>query len=107
MNETFPRPLVIGYLAFDRPIEANGRLGAALPTEARVSGKPVSGATVAYAADSNADKLRAWLGTDPANREKLEAWLSRNAANTSIALFLNGSQFEVLSGKAVQELGVK
>ena len=107
MNETFPRPLVIGYLAFDRPIEANGRLGAALPTEARVSGKPVSGATVEFAADSNADKLRAWLGGDPANREKLENWLSRNAANTSIALFLNGSQFEVLRSKAVQELGVK
>ena len=45
MNETFPRPLVIGYLAFDRPIQADGSLGAPLPTEARVSGEPVKAAT--------------------------------------------------------------
>src|SRR5687768_16327417 len=32
MNETFPRPLVIGYLAFDRAIDAEGRLGPPLPT---------------------------------------------------------------------------
>jgi hypothetical protein len=107
MNETFPRPLVIGYLAFDRPIEADGHLGAPLPTEARVSGEPVSGATAAYATDSNADKLRAWLGADAANRDTLTQWLSRNAANTSTAMFLNGSQFDVLRAKAVQELGVK
>jgi hypothetical protein len=107
MNETFPRPLVIGYLAFDRAIEANGRLGSPLPTEARVSGEHVSGATMAYAADSNADRLRAWLGEDDANRATLGQWLSRNAANTSIAVFLNGSQYDVLRGKAVQELGVE
>ncbi len=107
MNETFPRPLVVGYLAFDRPIEADGRLGAPLPTEARVSGEPVSGATATYATDSNADRLRAWLGENDANRATLTEWLSRNAANTSVAMFLNGSQYEVLRGKAVQELGVK
>lgn len=107
MNETFPRPLVVGYLAFDRPIEAEGRLGAPLPTEARVSGERVSGATTAYAADSNADRLRAWIGASDANRDTLTQWLSRNAAGTSIAMFLNGSQYEVLRGKAVQELGVK
>ncbi|HEY0372594.1 MAG TPA: hypothetical protein VGD79_11370 [Thermoanaerobaculia bacterium] len=107
MNETFPRPLVIGYLAFDRPIEADGRLGAPLPTEARVSGEHVSGATAVFAEDSNADKLRAWLGDDAARREALTEWLSRNAANTSIAVFLNASQFELLRAKAVQELGVK
>jgi hypothetical protein len=107
MNETFPRPLVVGYLAFDRPIEADGRLGAPLPTEARVSGEYVSSATTVYAPDTNADRLRAWLGTNQANRDTLAQWLSRNAASTSVALFLNGSQYEVLRGKAVQELGVK
>lgn len=107
MNETFPRPLVVGYLAFDRPIDADGRLGAPLPTEARVSGQPVSGATMVFAEDTNADKLRAWLGDDTARREQLTEWLSRNAANTSIAVFLNASQFELLRAKAVQELGVR
>lgn len=107
MNETFPRPLVVGYLAFDRAIEADGRLGPPLPTEARVSGEPVSEGTTTFAQDTNADKLRAWLGANPENRDTLTQWLSRNAANTTIALFLNGSQFDLLRGKAVLELGVK
>lgn len=107
MNETFPRPLVVGYLAFDRAIEADGVLGAPLPTEARVSGEPVSGATTAFATDSNADRLRAYISVSDANRDALTQWLSRNAPGTSTAMFLNGSQFDVLRGKAVQELGVK
>ena len=107
MNETFPRPLVVGYLAFDRPIEADGRLGAPLPTEARVSGEPVSGGTAIFATDTNADRLRAWMSNDDANRNALADWLSRNAANTSIPVFLNGSQFELLRAKAVQDLGVR
>lgn len=107
MNETFPRPLVIGYLGFDRAIEADGRLGPPLATEARVSGEPIQSATAVFAADTNADQLRAWLGASPENRDALTQWLTRNAPNTSIAMFLNGSQFEVLRAKAVQDLEVK
>lgn len=107
MNETFPRPLVVGYLAFDRAIEADGRLGPPLATEARVSGEPIQSATAVFATDTNADRLRAWLGASPGNRETLTSWLARNAANTSIAIFLNGSQFEALRAKAVQELEVR
>lgn len=108
MNETFPRPLVIGYLAFDRVIDSEGHLGPPLPTEARVSGEPVSAATTtSYATDSNADLLRGWISKSPANRDKLTEWLARNAANTSIATFLNGNQYETLRAKAVQELGVR
>lgn len=107
MNETFPRPLVIGYLAFDRAIDAEGRLGPPLPTEDRVTGHALPETTAVFANDSNADRLRAWLSASPANRATLTAWLSRNAANTSIALFLNGNQFETLRAKAVQELGVQ
>lgn len=107
INETFPRPLVIGYLAFDRAIDSEGRLGHPLPTEDRVSGDPVSETSATYVMDSNADRLRAWIGANPANRTTLTEWLGRNAANTSIAIFLNGSQFEALRAKATQELGVQ
>ena len=41
MNETFPRPLVIGFLAFDRTIDGDGTLGPPLPTMARVTNRPV------------------------------------------------------------------
>jgi len=104
MNETFPRPLVIGYLAFDRAITASGTLGPPLPTHARVTGQSIGASTAVFGSDSNADRLRAWL--TPGNRKTLEAWLAKNAAATSVAVFLNGSQFELLRAKAVQELGV-
>lgn len=104
MNETFPRPLVVGYLAFDRAISAAGQLGPPLPTHARVTGETVSATTAAYGADPSSDRLRAWLTTE--NRVRLNAWLAKNAANTSVATFLNGKQYELLRTKAVQELEV-
>jgi hypothetical protein len=107
MNETFPRPLVIGFLAFDRPIGSDGSLGPPLSTHARVTGQRVSTGTFVFETDANADKLRAWLQSDPGNRQKLNDWLDKNAANTSIAAFLNGSQFNLLRAKALQDLGVR
>lgn len=107
INETFPRPLVVGYLGFDRPINADGTLGPAIPTHARVTGQPTADATATFGTDGSADVLRGWLDADAGNRAKLTDWLSQNAANTSITLFLNGSQFNVLRAKAVQELGIQ
>lgn len=107
MNETFPRPLVVGYLAFDRPIEADGHLGPPLPTQARVEGEHVTPGVAVYGSDANADLLRTWMNDDPANRQKLSDWLKKNAGNTSIATFLNSDQYTVLRTKAVQELGVQ
>ena len=37
---------------------------------------------------------------------RLNDWLATNAANTSIATFLNGTQYVILRAKAVQDLGV-
>jgi len=107
MNETFPRPLVIGYLAFDRPIEADGRLGPPMPTQARVEGRHVSVGTAFYGSDAKAEELRTWMNANAANRQRLTDWLQKNAANTSIATFLNADQYAVLRAKAVQELGVQ
>ena len=42
MSETFPRPLVIGYVGFDLPILAGGRIGGAISTLAQLSGRPVA-----------------------------------------------------------------
>jgi hypothetical protein len=107
MNETFPRPLVVGFLAFDRPIESDGRLGPPLPTQARVEGKHVSAGVAVYGSDAKAEILRNWVNGDPDNRRKLDDWLRKNAGNTSIATFLNGDQYKVMRAKAVQDLGVQ
>ena len=107
MNETFPRPLVIGYLGFDLPINADGRLGPPLPTHARVTGQQVSEGTAIYGADSNSDALRAWIDADPGNRDKLTQWLATNAAGISVTALLNGNQYNLLRAKALQDLEVQ
>lgn len=107
MNETFPRPLVIGYLAFDRAIQTDGTLGPPIPTHARVTGQKVWEGTEVYGKDNNADRLRAWMRDGPGNRARLEEWLQRNDVNASVPTFLNGNDYAQLRARAVRELGVR
>ncbi|HVG22818.1 MAG TPA: hypothetical protein VND45_01580 [Thermoanaerobaculia bacterium] len=107
MNETFPRPLVIGYLGFDLPIEQDGRLGPPIPTHARVTGQQVSSGTAVFGSDTNAARLREWLESDPTNRARLNDWLLRNAPGTSVTTLLNGSQYNLLRAKALQDLEIQ
>jgi hypothetical protein len=85
MNETFPRPLVIGYLGVDLPIEPGGRLGPPVPTLARISGTRVArGKASVYAADQNSERLSAWLKGKPGNRKALSDWLTQNGYKPSL-----------------------
>lgn len=107
MNETFPRPLVIGFLAFDRPILADGHLGPPLPTHARVSGDTVhSGVVVNFGADANTTRIRSWIDADPAHREKLRDWLAASAPGVTIPVFLNSDQHRQLRANAVVALSI-
>lgn len=106
MNETFPRPLVIGFLAFDRSIEEGGILGPPLPTQARVTGGRVSAGTAVFTPDDNTTKIRAWLDADPANRQKLRTWLSANADGVGVSVFLNGESYRQLRATAVRALAI-
>jgi hypothetical protein len=107
MNETFPRPLVIGYLAFDRSIEEGGLLGPPLPTQARVTGGHVSTGTAVYGADPNTARIRTWLNADPSNRQKLRTWLDTNADGVGTALFLNGEEHRQNRANAIKALGIQ
>jgi hypothetical protein len=107
MNESFPRPLVIGYLAFDRSIEEGGILGPPLPTQARVTGDHVSSGTVVFAPDPNTARIRAWLNADPDNRQKLHTWLEANADGIGTALFLNGEEQRANRASAIKALGIQ
>ncbi len=106
MNETFPRPLVIGFLAFDRPIADGGVLGPPIPTEARVTNSNVSTGAAIFGADNNTTRIRTWLEADPANRQKLRTWLASRSADTGVAIFLNGDQFRQLRASAVSALAI-
>jgi hypothetical protein len=48
LNETFARPLVVGYLGFDIPILAGGMLGAPIPTHAALEGRVGGGGSTVF-----------------------------------------------------------
>lgn len=51
LSETFPRPLVIGYVGFDLPIQDGGRLGTPISTLAQLNAErtiPAQGSTSLY-----------------------------------------------------------
>src|SRR5262245_4689962 len=52
LNETFARPLVIGYLGFDIPILAGGKLGSPIPTHAVLEGRVGAGGSTVFEPDT-------------------------------------------------------
>jgi hypothetical protein len=54
MVETFPRPLVIGYLSIDLPIFPNGRLGIPVPTHTKINRRPINMPQATVQSDGNA-----------------------------------------------------
>ncbi len=72
--ETFPRPLVIGYIAFDLPIREDGKLGSAVSTQLQLTEASVSNA-IPYNSDEDTKKISDWLDLDEKNKETLTNWL--------------------------------
>lgn len=96
--ETFPRPLVVGYIAFDLPILKDGKLGAPVSTQLLLTGKRVStGPPISYEKDENTEKIRAWLRKKgEGNRERLKEWLKEEGTQK----WLNGHSYsKVISGE--------
>jgi hypothetical protein len=91
MDETFTKPVLIGYLGFSVPISRSELRAIATnqePTFVRGPGriqlqrtsldprardKEVS----VFGQDPNTPRIRAWLKADPANRQKLAQWLEQ------------------------------
>src|SRR5439155_17482150 len=58
LDEAFPKPLVIGYLGFDLPILADGRLGPSVPTHARLNRLRINPTRVTiFGDDQNSTKI--------------------------------------------------
>lgn len=79
MVETFPRPLALGYLAFDYRILEGGDLAAPVPTLARLESRaqpPVGKPIVYTGCDAACKQLRAWRDQDRENNtKKMSDWL--------------------------------
>jgi len=116
LNETFDRPLVIGYIAFDLPILAGGQLGAPVATLAQLDLRTANGKQapvmygepqpLLYGIDDNTPALRAW-NRDKGNHEKLIEYLAKKGlAEREIPYVLNAEKYKDLRSDIVSEFKV-
>lgn len=114
MSETFARPLVIGYIAFDRPIGRGGVLGDSVPTLQRVEkrvAEPVAPASQeasssTFNLDQNGILINWWLKT-PGNRQKLKDFLAqKNVPSDQVPNVEFGDEFAALREEIVQTFAI-
>jgi hypothetical protein len=88
LDENFPRPLVIGYLGFDFPINRDGSLGTPVATQCQLER---AGGTKKYSptASNLRDRITRWLAAD---REKhvraLTSWLARKGIDIPAGIWV-------------------
>lgn len=114
LTETFSRPIVVGYIAYDRAIGPGGILGQPRPTLQQMEGavdpapqpsqSDVS-QSAKFGADSNSTIIRTFIKVD-ANRTSLQNWLDAQKITTSIPLILNGDEFASLRQRIVDEFNL-
>jgi hypothetical protein len=112
LNETFDRPLVVGYLGFDIAVNPDGELGPRVPTfdvlkttGGLVPTNAVPGTFVEL--DANSTAIRAWLKADDSShtrREALRAWLKQHK-ESSITVWLYGGKTEEYT-EAMKDLSI-
>ena len=113
MSETFARPLVIGYLAFDRPIGAGGILGNSVPTlqrmERRVAEPPMPAQEqdgTKFGIDDTTSLIREWLKMAGA-RDRLGAFLQQKGMSPDlIPNVLLGAEFAALRKEIVNAFAI-
>jgi hypothetical protein len=102
--ERFPRPLAIGYIAFDLPILEKGELGSPLSTQSRFNRTPIipENRTV-FESDDNSVKIKQWLSkTRDENRRRLRKWLDEQGyKDQGITNIINGKGYADLRNKIV------
>lgn len=109
MVETFERPLVIGYLAFDLEINPDGSLGSPVSTHAKLSQAEINTPkAVSFAEDNNSELIQAWLDKDTANAASLKAWLNTQGfGGNSLTSIISGTNFTQLRASIVQQFNLK
>jgi hypothetical protein len=104
--EKFPRPLVIGYLAFDYEIDTNGSLKLPVPTQAALQGTPIHPAT-RWNPNEHTQLIEHWLET-PGHREALQSWLSTQGVDPSlIPNILFSDEFSSLRARIVDHFHIQ
>ena len=111
MSETFARPLVIGYIAFDRAIGPGGLLGRAVSTlqrvERRVTEPPVpTSEDTVFDIDENSELIDEWVNL-PGNRAILSQFLEKKGIPPrDIPSVTFGKQHVALRNEIVNTFGI-
>jgi hypothetical protein len=106
LDETFTRPVVIGYLAYDRQILPGGELGPPVSTLARVSGRNVLVPNLANF--DSAGLITAWYTKDETTRRPaISAWLAANFPGVDMATFISQAPYQSEHLRMIQELGIR
>jgi hypothetical protein len=103
--ETFFRPLVIGYLGFDVPIDSSGHVGPPTPTQSLLTNTPTVKSTD-FGKDAATVRIKNWLDA-PGNRDKLAQWLAaRGISREDIPSVLFDAQYASLRATIVNEFQI-
>ena len=106
LDEEFTRPVVIGYLAYDRRILPDGSLGYPVSTLLKVNGRPTVEPALAHF--DSAGFITAWYTKDSARRVPLlEAWLARNHPGVKMSAFLSQEEYEPDRQRMIRENGIR
>lgn len=107
LAETFARPLVIGYLAFDLPIMSDGEIGAPVSTQAQLEQRPVAiGEALKWEKDEMSDRILNWVKGNQQNYDRLVKWLADNKIDADPADIRTGWGYAEVRRRAVRELNI-
>lgn len=116
LRETFDRPLVVGYQAFDVKIFPSGDLSAPIPSfttlASAAEGEPIEWSLepLEVGLDMNSALLEAWLDGSDRNALALRQWLNENGLDESTVLtmdFVDGAAFAAQRRAAVRHFGLR
>jgi hypothetical protein len=108
LAETFPRPLVIGYIAFDLPILANAELGSPASVQTKLKREAVAPSKpVPWGRDQNSERIAAWLGNDQAKITQAKGWLSAQGYGSyGLTAVVEGGSFAALRSRMVEHFQI-
>jgi len=106
LQQTFNRPLVLGYVGFDLPILDEGALGAPVDTNLKIQ-KPraqAMGEPIQFGADEYSDAIFEWCKVKE-NRDNLDRWLSDNNY-PALSDVRTGARYSDIRKKIVDHFGI-
>src|SRR5262249_44900084 len=108
IDEEFDRPLVVGYLAFDRQVLPDGLLGPPIHTLARVQGTAHNRPYAVFAADAPTKALETWYRGDPGGPlPQPRQWMQENKLQgVLVSDFLYGPTYGTQRAEAIKSLSV-